>query len=70
MNEPREWKDECRTCHDSGWKSYTCTATSRCGRFFCERMGDAHTHTYYAICPCRATNGTYQRKTLGNQVRK
>ena len=65
--EAREWMDECRTCHDSGWKDYTCTVRQRCGRAWCERMGEEYSHTYYAACPCRAGNATYQRRTLGSQ---
>ena len=51
-------EEECRTCHDSGWRNYTCTSRQRCGRYFCERMGEHHTHTHYAVCPGRATNRT------------
>lgn len=64
----REWKDECRTCHDTGWTERTCTQQHRCGRKFCGQLGEKHEHSYYSACVCRATNSTYRRNTLSSQL--
>lgn len=64
----REWKDECKTCHDSGWIEHLCAAQHRCGRRFCAEMGEKHEHTYYAACLCREHNSTYRRNTLASQL--
>lgn len=64
----REWKDECRDCKDSGWREHHCTHTERCGRRFCDQLGEKHAHTYYSACPCREHNSTYRRNTLASQL--
>lgn len=64
----REWKEECTSCHDSGWREYHCTQRLRCGRRFCDQLGEAHEHTYYSACACRAHNSTYRRQTLASQL--
>lgn len=66
--QPREWKDECRDCRDSGWREYHCTAKARCGRMFCAQLGEKHEHTYYSACPCREHNSTYRRNTQASQL--
>lgn len=65
---PREWKSECRQCRDSGWTELLCTHTNRCGRRFCQQLGEKHEHTYYAACLCRETNSTYRRNTQASQL--
>lgn len=64
----REWKDECLTCKDSGWREHHCTQQTRCGRKFCAQLGEKHEHTYYSACPCREHNSTYRRNTLASQL--
>lgn len=64
----RVWKEECSACHDSGWREYSCTAKARCGRRYCEQLGEKHTHPYYAVCMCRPHNRTYQRNTQASQL--
>ncbi len=64
----REWKEECGQCRDSGWKEATCTHKHRCGRRFCDQLGEKHEHTFYSACVCRATNRTYQRNTQASQL--
>lgn len=63
-----EWKDECTTCKDSGWREYHCTAQKRCGRRFCAELGEKHEHDYYVPCGCRPDNRTYRRNTLASQL--
>jgi hypothetical protein len=70
LSHGRVWQEECVSCHDSGWKEYHCTATSRCGRIWCEKNGERYTHDYYAVCPCRPNNHTYQRQTQSSKLGK
>lgn len=58
----RQWQSECRTCEDTGFAARVCDVTARCGRRSCAQAGPEQTHTYRAICSCRATNHTYQRR--------
>lgn len=64
----REWKEECTTCHDSGWREHLCTHRTRCGRHYCQQLGEKHEHTYYSACLCREHNSTYRRQTLASQL--
>jgi hypothetical protein len=64
----REWKDECTVCKDAGWREHTCTWQERCGRKFCDQLGEKHEHQYYSACPCREHNSTYRRNTLASQL--
>lgn len=64
----REWKEECTTCRDSGWQEFHCTQQKRCGRRFCNQLGEKHEHTYYGACPCREHNYTYRRNTQASQL--
>lgn len=64
----REWKEVCQGCHDSGWKEYECRHLHRCGRPYCDRMGEKHAHSYFSACPCREHNPTYQRNTKASQL--
>ena len=52
------WTVECTACEDVGWELFWCEAgaTASCGR----RQPHAP-HRFVRICPCRATNATYQR---------
>lgn len=63
----RVWREECMTCHDTGWRESACTAADRCGRLWCDKHGEAYTHDYYTACVCRATNRTYQRMTASGR---
>ncbi len=53
---PRTWTVECEECDDCGWQHFECTGDS-----FCGRTNPHLPHTFVRICPCRATNRTYQR---------
>lgn len=64
----RTWVHDCETCRDSGWREYICQFRQRCGRHFCDQLGEKHTHTYYGVCPCRSHNPTYQRHTRASQL--
>lgn len=66
--QPREWKDECNSCRDSGWVEHQCTQAARCGRRFCSQLGEKHEHSYFSVCPCREHNSTYRRNTLASQL--
>lgn len=58
----RIWKLYCESCKDSGWKPQECTPKARCGRTYCDRLGETHSHEYFIVCPCRAHNPSYQRE--------
>lgn len=68
LHQQRQWRDECHTCQDTGWKEHQCTNDTRCGRHFCTQMGEKHAHSYYSACPCREHNSTYRRNTLASQL--
>jgi hypothetical protein len=68
LSHGREWKDECMTCHDSGWQEFHCTMGTRCARGSCASLGEKHKHPYNAPCPCRPNNHTYQRNTRASQL--
>lgn len=61
LSREQYWREECEPCHDTGWQLHDCTITDRCGRRLCQEAVEAHTHSYATVCPCRATNSTYQR---------
>ena len=50
------WRFDCTACEDTGWERFECTGDTSCGR---QRRHEAH--TYVRVCPCRATNRTWQR---------
>ncbi len=65
----REWKLYCDVCQDSGWKPHACTAKTRCGRRFCDRMGETYEHEYMSPCPCREHNPSYQRDVAATRAK-
>lgn len=52
------WKHECQRCEDTGWiLGLTCDGGDGCGR-----QTKHYAHGFTRVCPCRATNRTYQRR--------
>ena len=49
------WVHECSGCEDTGWKYHACPEEP-CGRGFKHAP-----HDYVTVCPCRASNRTFQR---------
>lgn len=50
------WRFDCDGCEDTGWVYHACPGDLPCG---CPHEHDAH--NVVTVCPCRATNPTYQR---------
>lgn len=62
-----DWKEDCQTCHDTGWIEGRCEGGGQCGIASCERMARRRgygAHTYATPCTCRLSNPTYQRHVL------
>lgn len=50
------WRYDCEPCSDTGWEPFRCAGDASCGR-----VKPHLAHDYVRICPCRATNKTWQR---------
>ncbi len=69
-NRDEPWHFECTACSDTGWEDHACEGTTEFAQeTACGRKKPHYPHNFVTVCPCRATNRTYQRNNIREQKR-